>query len=68
MTEPTAQTSYQHTVSIEFIVISTSSTGEDFTPSMIAAALLKRILDLGDSEEWLEAVGAPSETSYILEP
>lgn len=55
-------TRYNHACDIAFEVVSNSPDGIDFTAAMLKAALLQRIKNLDESEEWLEAVGAPFES------
>jgi hypothetical protein len=47
---------FNHQCVIAFSVLSNDVMGEDFTPDLLKAALLKRIRELPD-DEWLEAVG-----------
>ncbi|WP_454287236.1 hypothetical protein [Rhizobium arsenicireducens] len=59
---------FNHLVSIGFTVVSHDAKGEDFTPEMLKAALLKRINTLNDSE-WLEAVEPPMDSyGYTIIP
>jgi len=55
---------FNHQCSIGFTVISEDEDGDDFTPAMLRAALLKRIddLDRAGADEWREAVAI--EDSY----
>lgn len=58
---------YSHAVAIGFEVVSEHPEGEDFTVAMLKEALQKRIDQLGDSDEWIEAVGAPYDTYDVEE-
>lgn len=58
---------YNHAVAIAFEVVSEDESGRDFTPTMLKQALQKRIDQLGDSDEWIEAVGAPYDTYEVGE-
>jgi len=53
---------YNHMFAIAFTLISDDEQGEDVTKEMLQAALLRRIADLGNSDEWIEAVGTPIDT------
>lgn len=54
---------FNHAVDIAFTVISDDPEGNDFTPAMLRAALIRRIADLDSQpDQWLEAVGAPFDT------
>jgi hypothetical protein len=53
---------YNHAVTIAFEVWSDAPDGEDLTPAMLKAALFKRIADLGNRDEWLEACLPPYDT------
>jgi hypothetical protein len=52
-------TTYSHAYDLAFEVESSDETGEDVTPAMLRAALLRRIASLDAANEWLEACGAP---------
>lgn len=54
---------YNHAFCLGFSVAgSTRQDGEDITTIQFVSALLKRITDLVDNNEMLEAVGAPMDT------
>ena len=53
---------YNHAFDIAFTVISNEESGMDVTPNMIILALLRRIADLAENGEVIEAVGAPFDT------
>lgn len=56
-------TTYEHIYVIAFTVKgSESPDGEDVTPQQLRAAVLARVNDLGERDEWLEAVGDPIDT------
>ena len=57
---------FDHAYDVSFSLRSDHPTGEDVTPAMLKAALLKRIDDLDAANEWEEAVGAPYD-SYEVE-
>ena len=58
---------FNHAVDIAFTVISDDADGNDFTPAMLRAALMRRIVELNENpDQWLEAVGAPFDT-YEME-
>lgn len=60
---------FNHAVDIAFTVISDDPDGQDFTPAMLRAALLRRIADLDKApEDWLEAVGAPFDSYEMDNP
>lgn len=58
---------FNHAYDIGFEVAgSTKEDGSDVTPAMLRAALMRRIIDLDESQpdhgEWHEAVGSPFDT------
>jgi hypothetical protein len=54
---------YNHAYSIAFSVSnSTHPEGEDLTQEQLVSAILKRVADLIDNNEMLEAVGLPFDT------
>lgn len=50
---------YSHVYSVAFSLESDHAEGEDVTPEMLRAALMKRVSDLDAHGEWEEAVGCP---------
>ena len=59
----TVTKTYNHAFCIGFEVAgSTHPEGEDVTPAQLREALLRRVRELGFSDEWLEACGAPFDT------
>ena len=48
---------YNHMFDVAFEVISDDAEGEDVTPAMLRAAMLRRIEILDTSGEWLHACG-----------
>ncbi len=56
---------FSHVFSIAFSVESNDRFGEDVTPQMLRVALLKRIADLDQNDEWGEATGVPHDTYEI---
>lgn len=57
---------FNHAVTLAFVVISHHEKGEDITPSMYRAALQKRMDDLDREGTWGEAIGYPFDT-YEME-
>ena len=53
---------YNHLVALAFEVVSDDQSGEDFTPTMLRAALLRRIASLDAGNDWVEAIGLPYDT------
>lgn len=53
---------YNHAYDLAFTLISEHPQGEDVTPEMFRAALMKRIEDLDRHNEWQEACGCPFDT------
>lgn len=53
---------FNHAVTVAFTVISDQKDGEDITSDMFRTALLKRIIDLDEHDQWREAIGAPFDT------
>ncbi len=53
---------YNHAFDVAFSLVSNDPDGNDITPDMLKAALLKRISDLDAAEEWKEACGSPWDT------
>jgi len=50
-------TRFNHMFDIAFSLESDREDASDVTPAMLRAALLRRIVDLGENEEWGEACG-----------
>ncbi|MEN3238673.1 hypothetical protein PUR29_35115 [Methylobacterium ajmalii] len=57
---------YNHLILMAFSVVSERKSGKDITPAMLRAALMQRIKDLDENNEWLEACGPPEDT-YKME-
>ena len=60
--------SYNHVFSIAFTVISETPDGSDVTAEMLSTAAQKRIANLNDSSDsndWIEAAGAPEDTYQV---
>lgn len=58
---------YNHGYTLAFSVESKDPKGEDVSPQMLRAALLRRIDDLDIGDEWVEATGAPFDTYEVDE-
>lgn len=59
---------YDHAFTIGFSLRSPHPKGDDVTPAMLKAALLKRIADLDatpEGAEWIEAAGPPYDTYEV---
>lgn len=59
---------FNHAFDIAFEVITDDPEGENVTPAILKAALLKRIENLDEDDSWLEAAGAPFDTYEVDEP
>ena len=56
-------TTYNHAYTLAFALGgSTDEAGEDFTPEQLRNAILKRVEDLMNNDELLEALGSPFDT------
>lgn len=53
---------YNHAFSIAFSLNSDRKDGSDIPPERFAIALLRRVADLLEHDEMIEAVGAPDDT------
>jgi hypothetical protein len=53
---------YNHATTIAFDFVSNDPNAYDATPTMLKTALLRRIKDLGESDEWIEACLPPFDT------
>ncbi len=60
---------YNHAYDICFSLESNTESGEDVTPDMLRTALLNRIKDLDDANEWgeIHANSVPFDTYEVLE-
>jgi hypothetical protein len=56
---------YSHVLSIRFEVTSREKDASDVTPSMVRAALVRRLLDLGEDQRLLNAVFLVDETIEV---
>lgn len=59
---------YNHAYEVAFSLVSDHPEGEDVTPVMLRNALMSRIEELDNRNEWTEAVGAPYDTYEVDEP
>ena len=55
-------TRHNHMFTLAFECMSFNENGDDVTPDMLRAALLKRIINLDEDQAWIEAVGAPDDS------
>jgi len=63
--QPDAKPVYNHAFTLAFQLKSNDPDGEDVTEQMLRAALLKRLDELDEHEQWDEAVGAPFDTYEV---
>ncbi|BCM87770.1 hypothetical protein [Methylobacterium indicum] len=56
---------YNHQMLLAFSVVSNDRKGKDITPAMLRAALMQRIKDLDENNEWDEACGPPEDTYKV---
>ena len=56
---------FSHLFAIGFNVVSDREDADDVTPEMFRAALLQRVRELEQFNEWLEALGPPEETDAL---
>lgn len=61
-------TRYNHAFSLAFEVISSKEDGSDVTQEQLALAIRKRVSNLIDNNEMLEAVGPPFDTFEDTKP
>lgn len=57
---------FNHALTLAFEAISERKDGDDLTPAMLRAALMRRIIQLDEEGAWLEACLAPFDT-YEME-
>lgn len=55
---------YNHAYTIAFSVVSNEPQGEDVTANMLRDALIRRMKDVDDNNEWEEAVGGPYDSYF----
>jgi hypothetical protein len=58
---------YSHAYSIGFDLDSNAEDASDVTPAMLRIALLRRIADIDQNNEWEAAVGGPFDTMETWE-
>ena len=56
---------FSHLFAIGFSIVSDEEDGSDVTPEMFRDALVKRVRELEQYNEWLEALGPPEETDAL---
>lgn len=59
---PPSGPTYSHAFTVAFELKSQSEDGSDVTPKMFREAILKRMDDLDENNEWQEAIGLPYDT------
>lgn len=58
---------YNHAVTLAFEVVSEDFYGDDITPEMLKAALIKRIESMDKTGEWAEACLPPYDTHKVTQ-
>lgn len=56
---------FDYAFDIAFSVLSDEPEGKDVTPAMFRAALLRRIIELDETNTWEEACGVPYDAAEI---